>query len=85
MGPVRLDGAALGALEDDLSLLVAHPLDVVPGGVPPRHRPRVRQHRPRVRRQGQHGQRLEQDQVDHGVDRPTGALTQGAHTPNLES
>ena len=35
MGPVRLDTAALGTLEDHLTLLEAHLLDVFLGGVTP--------------------------------------------------
>ncbi len=37
MGPIRLDAATLGALEDDLTLTEPHALDVLRGCVPSRH------------------------------------------------
>ena len=41
MGPVRLDTAALGTLEDHLTLLEAHLLDVLLGSVTSGHGSRV--------------------------------------------
>ena len=58
MSPVRLDRAALGALVNDLALFVAHPGDVLPGGVTSRHRPRVSQHRPGMGGQSKDGKGL---------------------------
>ena len=58
MSPVGLDRAALGALVNDLALFVAHPGDVLTGGVTSRHRPRVSQHRPGMGGQSKDGKGL---------------------------
>ena len=64
MSPVGLDRAALGALVNDLALFVAHPSDVLPGGVTPRHRPRVSQHRPGMGGQSKDGKGLKKVSIE---------------------
>ena len=66
VSPLWLDTAALGTLEDDLALLEPHPLDVLLGGVPTRHRARVRQHSPHVGADSQKRQGLQTIQCTAG-------------------